>query len=125
MKKILITDDEPEILDLYSDAIEEAGYSVMRAVNGRECVEIAKKEHPDLILLDLKMPEMDGMEAFSILRDSPETKDIKVVFLTAFGDPKSVETDIKTAKEIGAFDFIKKGLDLEELVSRVKEIVGE
>lgn len=124
MKKILLVDDEPEILDIYGEALEDGDFEVIRASNGLECIEKAKSEKPDLVLLDLKMPEMDGMEVFSNLHAYDETKDIKVVFLTAFGDPLSIETDIKLAKELGAIDFIKKGLDLDELVLRVREIVG-
>jgi len=124
MKKILLVDDEPEILELYGDTLEDADFQVIKASNGRECIDIAQKERPDLVLLDLKMPEIDGMEAFSTMKEMEETKNIKVVFLTAFGDPKSIETDIKMAKEIGAVDFIKKGIDLDELVLKVRDIVG-
>lgn len=75
---------------------------------------------PDLILLDLKMPVMDGIETLTRLKENPETKDIRVVFLTAFSDPVFVGIDQKLAKDAGAIDFIKKGIDLNEVVEKVK-----
>ncbi len=117
---ILLTDDESEILDIYGSALTNAGFEVVTASNGIECLEVAAAKKPDLILLDLKMPVMDGSEVIMKLKLNPETKDIKVVFLTAFSDPMSVGVDERAAKEAGAAGFIKKGLGLNEFVEKAK-----
>jgi len=122
---ILIADDEPEIVKIYQAKLEKAGFAIVTAENGALAIEMAKKEpRPDLILMDVKMPVMDGVEAFGKLREDPATKGIKVVFLTAFSDTRLPEVDNKFAAEMGASDFIKKGIDLTELVARVKQYLG-
>lgn len=122
---ILIADDEPEIIKIYQTKLEKAGFGVLTAENGAMAIEVAKREpHPNLILMDVKMPVMDGVEAFGKLREDPVTKNIKVVFLTAFSDTRLPEVDNKFAAEMGASDFIKKGIDLSELVTRVKQYIG-
>lgn len=121
---ILLIDDEPEILDLYETVLTREGFDVITALNGRDGIVLAKKRTPDLILLDLKMPVMDGMETFDKLKEDPETRDIKVVFLTAFGDPKhEVDIDAKFAKEIGATDFLKKGMELGVFLEELKKYI--
>lgn len=127
MKKastILIVDDEPKILKLYSDTLEGAGYDVLSAGNGQDALRLAQEQKPDLILLDVKMPVMDGVEVFERLQGDERTKGIKVVFVSAFGDPNVLETDVKSAKEIGAHDYLRKGLSLHELVLRVKKYLA-
>ncbi len=119
-KKILFVDDEQELLDIYSSKLKEAGYAVVCASDGMEGLKKAKAEKPDLILLDLKMPGMNGIEVFEKLQEDPELKNIKVAFLTAFSDPAQSQVDKSFAKEIGATDFIRKGLDLNELVNKVR-----
>ncbi len=121
---ILIVDDEPEIRDLYSVKLKKAGYEVIAAANGQEGLDMAKSKHPDLILMDLKMPVMDGVEAVMHLREDASIKDTKVIFLTAFGDPQMVQVDVKFAKEISAVDFIKKGEGLDDIVARVKKALA-
>ena len=117
---ILLADDEQEILDIYSLKLQSAGFTVVVAHDGAECVNIAKQMQPDLILLDMKMPVMDGAEALAQLKEDVQTKDLRVVFLTAFSDPKMPEVDVSLAKEVGAIDFIRKGLSLDQLVDKVK-----
>jgi CheY-like chemotaxis protein len=123
-KLILIVDDEPEIVDIYKTELELAGFDIITAANGMEGIQTAKEKMPDLILMDFKMPGMDGIETFTRIHNDPATKDIKVVFLSAFGDSNVVEGDVKAAKDIGALDFLKKGTDLEEIVAKVKEYAG-
>lgn len=118
---ILLVDDEPKILKLYSETLQDAGFEALTALGGIDGLKIAQEKHPDLILLDVKMPDMDGIQAFMKLKEDPRTRDIKVVFLSAFGDPNVVETDIVIAKELGAIDFIRKGMSLDELVERVRK----
>lgn len=120
---ILLVDDEPEILDIYKTELEGAGYQVITAANGAEGLNCARKNRPDLVLMDFKMPVMDGIEAFTALKEDAKTKDIKVVFVSAFGDSNITDRDIKTAREIGALDFIKKGIDLAEFVAKVKSYI--
>lgn len=122
-KKILIVDDEPDILSIYAETLTEAGFDVSTATNGEECLQKAELLMPDLVLLDVKMPVMDGVMTLSKMRENPKMKDLRVVFLTAFGDPKFIETDVDIAKQLGATDFIKKGIDLDALATRIKEIL--
>ncbi len=118
---ILLVDDEQEILDLYTTVLNNAGLETITALNGQGCLDKVKGPvKPDLILLDLKMPVMDGIETLTRLKENSETKDIKVVFLTAFSDPVFVGIDQKLAKDVGAIDFIKKGIGINEIVEKVK-----
>lgn len=119
--KVLLVDDEPEILDLYTIKLETAGMEVLRASNGGESLKVAAEKKPDLIIMDVKMPIMNGIDAFARLKENPETKDIPVVFLTAFSDLEMPEVDVKYAKEVGAADFIRKGMNLDQFVAKVKE----
>lgn len=118
--KVLIIDDEPAMLDIYSANLTDAEMEVIIASNGEEGVKLAAEHHPDLILMDVKMPVMNGVEAAMKLKDNPETRDLKVVFLSAFGDPAAIEIDQKFAKEIGARDFLQKGTSFKEFVKKVK-----
>ncbi|MBI4457973.1 response regulator [Candidatus Uhrbacteria bacterium] len=122
-KRILLVDDEDEILSLYGEVLAEEGFEVLIAHDGAEGVKVAKQEKPDLVLMDLKMPVMDGMDAFMQIHDDPATRAIKVVFLTAFGDPEVVGADIKISEEIGAAGYIRKGITLDELVKKVREYI--
>lgn len=123
---ILIVDDDPEILKLYRTKLEKSGFDVATAANGQLGIEAAKgQRRPDLILMDVKMPVMDGAEAFMKLKEDPATCDLKIIFLTAFADLRGSELDEKIAKEIGAADFIKKGVDLDEVVDRIKKILQQ
>lgn len=121
---ILIVDDEADLLKTYTIKLERSGFRVITASNGEEGVAAAVANHPDLILMDVKMPVMDGVVAQQTLHENPATKDIKVVFLTAFSDPTRPEVDSRLAKEMGAADFIVKGLDLNEFVEKVRGYIG-
>ncbi len=119
--RILIVDDEKLFTDLYREILEAEGFEVLSAGGGAECLELAKKHKPDLILLDMKMPGMDGAQTLLKLQEDPETKDMKVVFLTAFGDPLMGAVDVGFAKGAGAADYIKKGIGKDELVAKIKK----
>ncbi len=95
--KILIVDDEPEIILIYKTALTKAGYEVESAENGEDGVRLAKEIHPALILMDVKMPVMDGVEAAGKVLSDPETKDARIVFLTAFSDASHLEMDTQMA----------------------------
>lgn len=121
---ILIVDDEADLLDTYKTKLERSGFRVITAANGEEGVASANANRPDLILMDMKMPVMDGVTAEQKIKADPATQDLKVVFLTAFSDPTRPEIDEAFSKESGALDFIKKGISLEDLVTRIRGYLG-
>ncbi len=113
--KILSVDDNQDNLDLIRDILE-GDYEVIDAVNGTECLKMARDEHPDLILLDVQMPDLDGYGVIQVLRDDAETKNIPVIFLSArYRDPDRVVKGL----ELGAFDYLTKPVDDEILVAKV------
>ena len=117
-KKILIVDDEPGIVRILSMRFKAKGYEVFEAFDGLQCVEIAKKEVPDLILTDIKMPVMSGITAFEKLIQMDMTKNIPVIFMTAF--PKlevNNQVTIMGAKGFISKPFISK--DLELIIERI------
>ena len=118
-KKILVCDDEPYILMALTDAVEMEGYECVTAVNGREAVEKAKQEIPDLILLDIMMPYKDGYEVCAELKEDPQTRDIPVIMLTA----KSQQVDIQRGKEVGADDYITKPFRPSTLRKKFNEVL--
>ncbi len=124
IKKVLLIDDEVELIDIYALQLREAGYTVIVAGDGMEGLHQAKLEKPDLILLDLKMPKMSGMEVLTKLKEDPELKNLKVVFLTAFSDAIVPAIDVPYAQFIGATDLIKKGISLDEFITKVKSYIG-
>lgn len=123
--RVLVVDDEKLFRDLYRQILEAEGFEVFSAGNGVECLEIIKQCKPDLILLDMQMPVMDGAQTLIKLREDPETKDVKTVFLTAFGDPLTDVGDIKLAQGVGATDYIRKGIGKDELVARIKKYLTD
>jgi len=118
-KKVLIADDEEDILKLVAFRLDKAGYAVMTAANGREALDLAKKEKPDLILLDLRMPVMDGYELCRMLKSDERLKDIPVIFLTA---SSAVVVEQKT-KEYRAEGYLIKPFKPEELLEKVKRFI--
>ncbi len=114
-KKILIVDDDPDILELLKYNLKKEGYSVETQLNGRKAVEIAKTFLPDLVILDIMMPEQDGVETCRQMRDIPELYDTYILFLTA----RSEEYSEVAAFDIGADDYITKPIKPRALVSRI------
>ncbi|MDP3697653.1 MAG: response regulator [Candidatus Taylorbacteria bacterium] len=123
-KKILLVDDELELIDIYTATLKDAGYVVITAIDGPEGLEKARTEKPDLILLDLKMPKMSGLQVLAKLKADQELKNIKVIFLTAFSDPLIPAIDVTFSQYMGATDLIKKGISLADFVSKVRSYVG-
>lgn len=121
MKKILVIDDEPQILLMVSTRLKAGGYDILTAFSGEQGLKRAKKEVPDLILLDHVMPEMDGDEVLERLKKEPSTKNIPVVMFTA--DIKRVKVGEYRAR--GAVDCIYKPFLPEELLSKVQEVLGK
>lgn len=118
-QKILLVDDEKDILELVSFNLEKEGFEVRTASNGREAVVMAAEDIPDLILLDVMMPEMDGIETCKELRDAPELSRTIIAFLTARGEDYSQIAGF----EAGADDYIAKPIKPRVLVSRVKALL--
>lgn len=116
MKKILVIDDLPENVFMLQDRLEHEGYEVITAYNGSTGIEKALSELPDLILLDVMMPDITGIEVCRRLVNDPTTKDIPIILVTA----KSGADDTKEGLEAGAFDYIKKPFNRIELLARVK-----
>ena len=117
--KILLVDDEPDILDFLSYNLKKEGYTVFTANNGAEGLEIARREKPHLIVLDVMMPEMDGIETCRQLKDIPELNNTIITFLTA----RNEEYTQITGFDVGADDFITKPIKPRVFISRVKALL--
>lgn len=123
--KILIIDDNKDFLEIFSTKLKSAGFEVDTAQGGAEGLEKTTKGKFDLVLLDVEMPGMNGVETLGKLKENPATNGLKVAFLTNYGEPqKEVSwTDEKFAREAGAMDYIKKSQDLNAIVNEVKKIL--
>ncbi len=118
-KKILVVDDEQDIVDLISYNLGKEGYKVSTASNGNQAVELASAVKPDLVILDIMMPGMDGFEVCRTLRQNSGTASVAIMFLTA----KSGEIDQILGLELGADDYIQKPISPRVLIARVKTIL--
>jgi two-component system phosphate regulon response regulator PhoB len=119
MIKILIADDEPNQLELMAFNLERAGFSAIRAQNGKEVIELVEENNPDLIILDWMMPKMSGIEVCRSLRSRSETKLLPIIILSA----RSEEGDKSLGLDSGADDYISKPFSPKELISRVKALL--
>jgi two-component system alkaline phosphatase synthesis response regulator PhoP len=117
--KILLVDDEPDILEIVGYNLKQEGYQIFTAANGKEAVAKAKKELPDLIIMDVMMPEMDGMEACENIRKIPELNNVIITFLTA----RSEDYSQVAGFDAGADDYISKPIKPKLLVSKVKALL--
>jgi len=117
--KILLVDDENDILELVGFNLEKEGYEVHTASDGRKGLDIARKIQPDLVLLDVMMPEMDGMETCREMREDPKLKNVMIAFLTARGEDYSQVAGF----DAGADDYIQKPIKTRILISRVKALL--
>lgn len=117
--KILLVDDEQDILEIVGYNLSQEGYRIVTASNGKEAVSVAKKERPNLIIMDVMMPEMDGMEACENIRKIPELRDVIIAFLTA----RSEDYSQVAGFDAGADDYIAKPIKPKLLVSKVKALL--
>lgn len=115
-KKILLVDDEEDIIKMNLLRLVELNYEVIYANNGRDGLEKAEKEIPDLILLDVVMPKMDGLQTLAKLKSSPKTSHIPVIMLTGLGK----EDVLNRARASGAADFIEKPFNVDMLMEAIK-----
>jgi two-component system alkaline phosphatase synthesis response regulator PhoP len=123
---ILIVDDDPEFASILVGKLTSRGFEVATATNGKEGFEKANAVRPDLILMDVKMPTMDGVEAVMKIKADPILKQTKVVFLTAFGEnqPEVYQNDQRFASELGADGYLLKDEDLENMVQKIRGFLG-
>ncbi|MBA4153072.1 response regulator transcription factor [Flavobacterium sp.] len=117
--KILLVDDEQDILEIVGYNLSQEGYQIVTATNGKEAIQKAKKELPHLIIMDVMMPEMDGMEACENIRKIPELSNVIIAFLTA----RSEDYSQVAGFEAGADDYIAKPIKPKVLVSKVKALL--
>ena len=118
VKKILIADDEPDILEILQFNLQGEGYQVITAKNGDEAIEAAKKNQPDLIILDVMMPGKNGIDTCNILRMQPAFKDTLIVFLSALSDEGTEVRGLET----GADDYLTKPISPKVLISKVNAL---
>jgi two-component system alkaline phosphatase synthesis response regulator PhoP len=119
-KKILVVDDEDQILKLLTMRLQINNYEVVSAKDGYQCIQMAKEEKPDLILLDIKMPNGGGINVFETLRNNIDTEIIPVIFITSY---PSLEVKNQVT-EMGASGFIAKPFDIEDLLMKIQSLIG-
>jgi phosphate regulon transcriptional regulator PhoB len=119
MSKILIVDDEQDIVELISYNLEKEGFKIVKAYDGEAAHRLVRSEKPDLMILDLMLPKMNGLDVCKAIRRNPETANLPIIMLTAKGD----ETDKIIGLEIGADDYVTKPFSVKELIARVRTIL--
>ena len=124
-KLILLVDDNKDFLEILSTKLTLSGFKIETALNGEEGLLKLKKIKPDLVVLDLEMPVLGGIDAFSKIKEDADLANLKVVFLTNYGEPREGENwyDEKIAREVGAADFIKKSEDVDRIVDIIRSHV--
>ena len=119
MTKVVIAEDEPDIRDLIKFTLQFAGYEVFAGGNGEEGYELAKREKPDLVLMDVRMPRMTGYEACRKIKSDPELKHIPVIFLSAKGQ----DSEIQSGLDAGAEEYLLKPFAPDQLTERVRAVL--
>lgn len=119
-KKIMIIDDEPGVVKMIRYLLEKNAYVVVSATEGEEGLKLALAEKPDLILMDIMMPTLDGNEVMKRLKADESTKDIPIIMLSALGQ----EGDVAKSLELGAVDYVVKPFHPQELLERLRKILG-
>jgi two-component system phosphate regulon response regulator PhoB len=117
---ILVADDEADVRDLVSYRLTRSGYEVIAARDGEQALRLAEEEQPDLAVLDVMMPKLDGYEVTSRLRSDGRLQRLPVILLTA----RAQEDDVSRGFEVGADDYLKKPFNPDELVARVRAVLG-
>jgi CheY-like chemotaxis protein len=118
--KVLIVDDEPFNVDYLQQELEECNYELLTAANGREALDKIKRELPDLVLLDLMMPVLDGFAVLTQLKADPNLREIPVIIISAANNSRSVVRGIR----MGAEDYLTKPIDEKLLIQKVKDYLG-
>lgn len=121
-KIVLLVEDDLALRDIYEERFRAEGFEVFTAIDGEEAINIALKEKPDLILLDIMLPKISGFDVLDILRNTPETKDVKVIVLSAL----SQKTDVKRGTTLGAdLYLVKSQVTLSDVISKVKDFITQ
>lgn len=120
-KKILLVDDEKDIVEIVTYRLEASGYEVIFASNGQEALNKAYREKPDLIILDLMLPKMDGYKVCGLLKNDARYSKIPIIIFTA----RAQETDKKMCEEVGADAYITKPFNPQMLLAKIKELLKE
>ena len=120
-KKILVIEDDPSALRLVQYTLEQEGYQVLAATNGLAGIRKAQNEEPDLLVLDIMLPGIDGFEICHRLRAEPQTAQLPILMLSA----KAQETDKATGLKVGADDYITKPADPSEIINRVRTLLAQ
>jgi CheY-like chemotaxis protein len=120
-KKVMVVDDEKNVLDLVGMILEVEGYEVSKVNDGIECLDTIEEVNPDLVLLDVRMPGMNGWIVFKKLKENPRTKDIPVAMLTVMAHPRDEE---RALNELGVDDYITKPFTPDDLVRRVQKLLS-
>jgi DNA-binding response OmpR family regulator len=118
-KKVLIVDDEPSIIVALQFLMEQSGYATVVAFSGEEAMEAVAKHHPDLMLLDIMLPVVDGFEVCQRVRENPDWNNIRIVLVTALGN----EANVTKGLDLGADAYVTKPFSNADLVAKVKELL--
>ena len=121
-KKILAVDDEPEVLLLLKKRLVSYRYIVVTPASGKEAIEVAKRELPQLIIMDILMPGMDGSETAAVLRNDPKTKEIPIMFLTCLFTKREERLE---GHEVGHNFFVAKPYDPKDLIAEIAKLIGK
>ena len=120
-RKILLVEDDTALASVYRSRLELEGFDVCEANNGEDALSLAVSEHPDLILLDVMMPKISGFDVLDILRNTPETANVRIIMLTALSQPK----DKERAEGLGVDEYlVKSQVVIGDVVARVKPHLG-
>ena len=117
-KKVLIVDDEDDLVELLANRLEANGYEVIKATNGQVGLKKAKEEQPDAMILDIAMPQMDGLQVCQIMKSNPKLKNIPIIFLTS----RSTKIDIKVGREVKADAYLTKPFEPKMLLEKVQAL---
>ena len=124
-KKILAVDDEPDILEILNTVLSRAGYEVLQALNGNDAVAMAKEKRPDLIILDIKMPGMDGGKVTDVLKNHRETRAIPIIYLSSLVNAREVDEESHVlGSKIGDMFFVSKSESPEKLLEIIEKNIG-
>lgn len=119
-KKVLIVDDDPNIVQSISFVLEKEGYTVFSAFDGEKAFIAAKENLPQLIILDIMLPKMDGFQVYRLLKAEPQTREIRTIVLTAKGEEK----DKRLGKDLGVDAYITKPFNIDTLLLEVKKVLN-
>ena len=120
-KRILIVDDEVQLVEMVKMRLEAAGYEIISAYDGQEGFDKAKKDKPDLIILDLMLPKMDGYKVCGLLKNDARYSKIPIIMFTA----RVQEEDARLGKDLGAEEYVTKPFDPKTLLLKIKKLLGE